>query len=123
MGILASTRRRQGISGRWIMVPRDVTAPKRRRSRLIRKRRQTFIRLLLLAGATLVAGLVPGLHWVLFLHLAADATLAFYVAQLLQWKRTEVEEDLAQRERVRAVRGPEPRAAEHERPRDRAVGH
>jgi hypothetical protein len=92
MGILASARRRQGTSGRWIMVPKpDVTAPKRRRSRLIRKRRQTFERLLVAAAGTFVLGLIPGMHWFLLLNAAVDVGVLLYVSQLLKWKRQEHE--------------------------------
>lgn len=77
------------------MVPKpDVTAPKRRRSRVIRKRRQTFERLALAAGSTLVIGLIPGLRWFLLLHVIVDVALGVYVGRLLQWKREEQGEAL-----------------------------
>jgi hypothetical protein len=93
MGILANTRnRRAERPGRWIMVPRsDVTAPVRRRSRVIRRRRQMFERLLALAGVTLVAGFVPQLRWMWFVHLAVDGLLGMYVTRLLRYKRDEQE--------------------------------
>jgi len=90
MGILASTRKGSSPPGRWIMVPRsDVTQPVRRRGRVIRRRRQNFERLLIVAGVTLVVGLVPALRWMLFVHLAVDAIIGLYVARLLRWKRDE----------------------------------
>ena len=93
MGALASTRKRyQAVSGRWIMVPRpEVTAPRSRRSRLIRKRKQAFQRLLVAAGGSFVLGLIPGLHWFLLVHLACDVGVGIYVWKLLQWKRGEGE--------------------------------
>jgi len=77
------------------MVPRhDVTASApaasaRRRNRIIRRRRQYFERLLAAAGATLVLGFIPHLHWIWFVHLAIDAGLGFYVSRLLGYKRAE----------------------------------
>jgi hypothetical protein len=93
MGILASARKGKGQTpGRWIMVPRsDVTAPVGRRSRIIRRRRQNFQRLLVAAGVTLIAGFIPHLHWVWFVHLAIDGALGFYVSRLLRYKREERE--------------------------------
>ena len=89
MGILASARSRKATTpGRWIMVPRsDVTAPPRRSSRVVRRRRQNFERLLALAAITFIAGFIPQLRWVWFVHLAVDGALAFYVARLLRYKR------------------------------------
>jgi hypothetical protein len=93
MGILASARNRKAERpGRWIMVPRsDVTAPVRRRSRVIRRRRQNFERLLGLAGVTLLLGFVPQLRWMWFVHLAVDGAIGFYIARLLKYKRDEQE--------------------------------
>jgi flagellar biosynthesis component FlhA len=56
---------------------------------LIRKRKQAFQRLLVAAGASFVLGLIPGLHWLLVVHLACDVGLGVYVWKLLQWKRGE----------------------------------
>jgi hypothetical protein len=91
MGILASTRYgKQQIPGRWVMVPKDLPqAPKRRRNRIIRKRRQNFLRLIGVAVATLVLGLFPGLHALLYAHLLIDAMLAGYVVQLRRWHTNE----------------------------------
>ncbi len=70
------------------MVPRsNVTAPVRRRGRVIRRRRQNFERLLAAAGITLIAGFIPHLHWIWFLHLAVDGAIGFYVTRLLRYKR------------------------------------
>ena len=92
MGILASTRKGASPPGRWIMVPRsEVTQPVRRRSRVIRRRRQNFERLLAVAGVTLVLGFVPALRWMWLVHLAVDGLLGFYVTRLLRWKRDEDE--------------------------------
>ena len=94
MGVLASTRKQQRTTppGRWIMVPRsEVTLPVRRRSRVIRRRRQNFQRMLIAAVATLILGLVPALRWMLFVHLAVDAAIGLYVARLLRWKHDEEE--------------------------------
>lgn len=93
MGILASTRNRKPAPpGRWIMIPRgDVTGPVRRKSRVIRRRRQNFERLLALAAITFILGFVPAIRWIWFLHLAVDGALGFYVTRLLRWKRDEQE--------------------------------
>jgi hypothetical protein len=93
MGVLASTRnRKQSTPGRWIMVPRsDVTQPVRRKSRVIRRRRQNFERLLAAAAITFIAGFIPALRWVWFVHLAIDGALGFYVTRLLKYKREEAE--------------------------------
>lgn len=93
MGVLASTRNRKGQTpGRWIMVPRsDVTAPVGRRSRIIRRRRQNFERLLAAAAITFLAGFVPHLRWMWFVHIAVDGALGMYVARLLRYKREELE--------------------------------
>ncbi|MGH2785085.1 MAG: hypothetical protein ACRDJ1_07470 [Actinomycetota bacterium] len=94
MGVLASTRKQQKATppGRWIMVPRsEVTQPVRRRTRVIRRRRQNFERMLAVAGVTLVLGFVPALRWMWFVHLAVDAGIGLYVARLLRWKRDEEE--------------------------------
>jgi hypothetical protein len=87
MGILASTRYgKQQVPGRWVMVPKDLPqAPRRRRNRIIRKRRQNFLRLIGLAAGTLVIGLIPGLHVLLWAHLITDLVLAGYVLQLRRW--------------------------------------
>ena len=95
MGVLASTRSRKAATpGRWIMVPRhDVTtnAPSaRRRSRVIKRRRQNFERLLAAAGITFLAGFIPHLHWVWFVHLGVDGALGFYITRLLGYKRQEL---------------------------------
>ena len=92
MGVLANTHKRTAPPGRWIMVPRgEVTQPVRRRSRVIRRRRQNFQRSLVVAGVTLVLGLVPALRWMLFVHLAVDAGIGLYVVRLLRWKHDEEE--------------------------------
>jgi hypothetical protein len=110
MGILGNTRKggKAAAPGRWIMVPRsDVTAPVRRRSRVIKRRRQNFERILALAGVTLLLGFVPKLRWMWFVHLAVDAALGFYVTRLLRWKHDE-----AERARVVAPLPAEPSPAE-----------
>ena len=80
------------------MVPRsDVTAPPvARRSRVIRRRRQNFERLLATAAITFVAGFIPHLHWMWFVHLAVDGALGMYVSRLLRYKR----EGMERREKV-----------------------
>jgi hypothetical protein len=93
MGILANTRKGKAERpGRWIMVPRsDVTAPVRRRSRVIRRRRQMFERLLAAAAITFLAGFIPQLRWMWFVHLAVDGVIGIYVTRLLGYKRAEHE--------------------------------
>lgn len=113
MGILENARRGQRVPGRWVMVPKDLPqAPKRRRSRVVRRRRQNFVRLLSLAGLTFVLGLVPGLHVLLLAHLAVDAAIALYVLQLRRWHRAEVDRART----VRALRAePPPQPARAQR--------
>jgi len=91
MGILASTRYgKQQVPGRWVMVPKDLPqAPRRRRNRLIRKRRQNFLRLVVAALGTLTLGLIPGLHVILYANLAVDVLLVGYVVQLRRWHTAE----------------------------------
>jgi hypothetical protein len=93
MGILASTRNRKASSpGRWIMVPRsDVTQPVGRRSRVVRRRRQNFERLLAAAAITFLAGFIPHLRWMWFVHLGVDGALGFYITRLLGYKRQQQE--------------------------------
>ncbi|MGZ4208622.1 MAG: hypothetical protein ACXVQ6_12090 [Actinomycetota bacterium] len=91
MGVLESTRRgRQQIPGRWVMVPKDLPqAPKRRRNRLIKRRRQNFLRLIGAVFGTAILAAIPGLHFFLWLNLVADAALALYVLQLRRWHTSE----------------------------------
>lgn len=91
MGVLANTRsrRQQQTSGRWILIPRNVTPSMRRRARVLQRRRRAFERLLVVAVLTFILGIVPALRWMWFVHLAADLALGFYVARLRKWKRDE----------------------------------
>ncbi len=74
------------------MVPRsDVTAPVGRRGRIIRRRRQNFERLVAAAAITLLAGFIPNLRWMWFVHVAVDGVLGMYVTRLLRYKREEME--------------------------------
>ena len=74
------------------MVPKDLpNAPARRRSRIVARRRRTFERLLIAAGATLTLGLLPWLHALLWVHLLLDAAVVGYVVQLKRWRASEVE--------------------------------
>ena len=88
MGLLASTRAQQ-VPGRWVVVPGDMAAPNRRRARVIRRRRQTFVRMLGVVATTLILGLIPGLRAFLILNLVAVAALAVYIARLRRWRRDE----------------------------------
>jgi hypothetical protein len=91
MGILEGVRRpKPAGSGRWIVVPRTSQyAQSRRRSRVIRRRRQNFVRLLAFAAATLVLMFVPHLHWLLWAQVASDVALVGYVWRLLVYKTRE----------------------------------
>lgn len=89
------------------MVPRsDVTAPVGRRGRIIRRRRQTFERLVAAAAVTLIAGFIPHLRWMWFVHLAVDGALGIYVSRLLRYKREEQE----RRDKVEVLPAEEPPA-------------
>lgn len=90
MGLIESTRRpKPPASGRWIMVPRNTSSSARRRARIVRRRRQMFVRMLAFAGTTLILGLLPHLHILLFLHVATDASIAYFVLRLVRLKTTE----------------------------------
>jgi hypothetical protein len=91
MGILASARHgRTEIPGRWVMVPKDLPqGPKRRRNLVIQRRRRNFLRLIIIVVASLILGVIPGLHYFLWVNLAADLGLAVYVWQLRRWHTSE----------------------------------
>ena len=91
MGILANARHgRQQIPGRWVMVPKDLPqGPKRRRNRVIQKRRQNLLRLVIVAVSSLILGVIPGIHYFLWVNLVADAALVLYVLQLRRWHAAE----------------------------------
>lgn len=91
MGILASARTgRTQIPGRWVMVPKDMQqGPKRRRNLVIQRRRRNFYRIIIVLLASLLLGVIPGLHYFLWVNLAADAGLAVYVWQLRRWHTSE----------------------------------
>lgn len=92
MGILAKTRRGHTPPGRWVMVPNGTVAlPRNRRNRVIRRRRQNFVRLLAASATALALGLVPALRVFLVAHLVADVALAAYVLQLRRWHLRELE--------------------------------
>lgn len=93
MGILESARRGQDQPpGRWVMLPKGMReAPQRRRSRVVRRRRQNFQRLVLAAATTLILGLIPGLRALWMAHIALDVALALYVLQLRRWRLAELQ--------------------------------
>ncbi|MFP5224092.1 MAG: hypothetical protein ACLGH3_00835 [Actinomycetota bacterium] len=108
MGTLATTARAEAkLPGRWVMVPkgpRDKVAT--RRQRVVARRRAAFERLLVVAAATFVIALVPGLRAFFFAHLAADLALIGYAMWL---KRERQKERAAARARVIAAREEERR--------------
>lgn len=72
------------------MVPKDLPqAPKRRRNRLIKRRRQNFLRLVGAVVGTAILAAIPGIHFFLWVNLVADAALALYVLQLRRWRTSE----------------------------------
>jgi hypothetical protein len=71
------------------MVPANASTQGRRRTRIIRRRRQTFTRLLVIAISLLILGLIPRLHVLLLAHAAADLAVAVYVWRLLTLKQRE----------------------------------
>ena len=91
MGILASARTgRTQIPGRWVMVPKDMRqGPQRRRNLVIQRRRRNFYRMIIVVFASLILGAIPGLHYFLWVNLAADLGLAVYVWQLRRWHTSE----------------------------------
>ncbi|GAC1413968.1 MAG: hypothetical protein NVSMB57_09510 [Actinomycetota bacterium] len=91
MGILGghrTPRQSQNGTGRWVMVPREVTAPTHRRSRVLERRRRLFVRLMAFSTLTLAIGFIPPLRWVWYLNITSDALLGLYIWRLLEWKRT-----------------------------------
>lgn len=71
-------------SGRWVVMP-----PAPRQTRLdasLHRRRRVFVSLLLSAAATLIFGVLPGLHPLLWWHLAFDAALCGFVVYLVKKK-------------------------------------
>ena len=91
MGILASTRYgKQQIPGRWVMVPKDLPqGPKRRRNLVIQRRRRNLLRLVIVAVSSLILGVIPGIHYFLWVNLVADVALVLYVVQLRRWHASE----------------------------------
>jgi|GEM_PF-5108021 len=90
MGVLASARGATGVPGRWVMVPKaETSAPARRRNRVVRRRRQTFARLVTAALSTLMVAFF--FHAFFLAHLAADVALAGYVLQLRRWRLRELQ--------------------------------
>ena len=102
MGSLAATARPETSSGRFVMVPKGPR-PKgnSRRELVVRRRRATFERLLVIAAATFLIALIPGLRAFFFAHLA---TLAALVGYALWLKGEKTKEFNARRARVMAVR-------------------
>jgi hypothetical protein len=118
MGILANTRHGSAQTrGRWVMLPKDLEqAPRRRRNRVIRRRRQNFLRLIGLAFTTLVLGIVPGWGFFLIAHLGVDLVLAVYIVQLRRWHKAEIQREQV----VRELPSEEQKPPETER---KAAGH
>lgn len=74
------------------MVPKArPPAPRSRRQRVVRRRRERFVRLLVIAAGTLVLGLIPPLRVFLWAHLLSDIAIAVYVVQLRRWRQAELE--------------------------------
>ena len=79
MGSLAAPARPDAPSGRFVMVPKGPRAvPRSRRDLVVRRRRAAFERLLVVAAATFLIALVPGLRAFFWAHLASDAALVGY---------------------------------------------
>lgn len=80
MGSLAATARPDAPnSGRFVMVPKGPrSVPRSRRDLVVRRRRAAFERLLVVAAATFLIALIPGLRAFFWAHLAADAALVGY---------------------------------------------
>lgn len=80
MGTLATAARAEArLPGRWVMVPKGPVAQvQNRRQRVTARRRAAFERLLVVAGATFVIALIPGLRAFFVAHLAADIAVVGY---------------------------------------------
>ncbi|HVL33524.1 MAG TPA: hypothetical protein VM600_08085 [Actinomycetota bacterium] len=114
MGVLANTRATGQMPGRWVMVPSKARgAVDRRRNRVIRRRRQNFVRLVAASALTLVFGLIPALRALLVAHLVVDVVLVAYVVQLRRWAMALQQKQPQQR---RVMRMPEERRISIEMP-------
>lgn len=81
-----------GRSGRWVVMPLDAQDKERMRRETVARRRKTFLALLWTAGASLILGLIPGLRFLLTIHLMTDLALAGFVAYLIWDRRTGAQE-------------------------------
>lgn len=77
-----------GRNGRWVVMPLDPQDKERIRREAIARRRKTFVALLWAAGASLILGVIPGLRFLLTVHLLVDLALAGFVAYLVWERRT-----------------------------------
>ena len=89
MGILSGNRheKRSAGTGRWVMVPSEVTVPQRRRSKVMQRRRKLFVRLLAATTLTLAIGFIPAVRWVWYANIACDLLLGVYIWRLLTIKK------------------------------------
>ncbi|MGI8426084.1 MAG: hypothetical protein ACR2FO_03495, partial [Actinomycetota bacterium] len=69
-------------AGRWVVMP---SAPRQESAGnfAIARRKKVFTGLLVFCGSTLALGLMPGLHWLLWLNVIGDLVLAVMVSFLV----------------------------------------
>ncbi|MHB8513504.1 MAG: hypothetical protein ACYDCC_15205 [Actinomycetota bacterium] len=109
MGILSGNRhaKRSAGTGRWVMVPSEVTLPQRRRSKVMERRRKLFVRLLGAITITLAVGFIPGVRWAWYVNIACDLLFGLYIWRLLAIKK-QVDVPAASAPRLAAVPTPAP---------------
>ena len=73
------------------------------RARTLQRRRYVFAALVSAAGATVVLGLIPALHVLLYVHIGVDVLLAAYVVLLVRQRGVRAEQEM----KVRFFPGPQ----------------
>ena len=113
MGSLAATARSEApASGRFVMVPKGPRVlASSRRELVVRRRRATFERLLVVAAATFLIALVPGLRAFFLAHFVSLVALAGYAI----WLRNERAKEREARRMKRMIAREEERRRRIER--------
>jgi hypothetical protein len=77
-----------------VHLPVAATDGAARRLRTQRRRREVFYSLLGGSAATLLLGMVPGMHAVLIVHLLVDIAFVGYLAALVRFRNISAERDM-----------------------------
>lgn len=78
-----------GRSGRWVVMPAAPASSIDARRETMERRRKVFTYLLMAMATSLILGLIPGLRWMLILHLLTDVATAGFVGFLIHVKQSE----------------------------------